>query len=263
MLYSYKKRQVSKKTKPKNSYFIRNVNKNKKFNFILILTIYFIWLVGFSLYIHPYILSYNKNYEANKYIVNASTVLKNLSIPNSESSYTQNASKSIQDITKEISLVPKLHPELQHITGEMKLSIPKLDANNIPVQINVDSTDEKIYMPILNHKLAHFKGTSLPGNLGNVFIYGHSINEFWTHFNSKHPSVVFTNLDKLDIGDEIKLIYQNQTFTYKVSKARIVSPQDLSSIYSRNTNTLTLMTCWPPGIGTERLIVIATEKKEI
>lgn len=263
MLYSYKKNEVIKKIKPQKVYFIRNIKKNKRFNFFLMLIIYFVWLVGFSLYLYPYVLSYNKTYDADKYVVNASTILKNLSIPNLENTYTQNASRGIQDITKEISLAPKLHPELEHITGEMKLSIPKLEANNIPVQINVDSTDEKIYMPILNHKLAHFKGTSLPGNLGNIFIYGHSTNEFWTRFNSKHPSVVFTNLDKLDIGDEIKLIYENETFTYKVSKARIVSPQDLSSIYSRNTNTLTLMTCWPPGVGTERLIVIATEKKEI
>lgn len=260
MLYSYKKNKITKKIK--TNYKIKSTF-NKKTNLIIIL-ICSLWAIAATIYIFPYINSYEKYLElGDKYVANASSQIKSLTLPDlgsyNRDLYSLNASKKIQNTSKEISLTPKLHPELEYIQGTMTITIPKIEAHNIPIQINVDSTNEEVYMPILNTKLAHFRGTALPGYTGNIFIYGHSINEFWSRFKLNHPSTVFTNLDKLDIGDEIIINYQNKEYKYKVNRARIVSPEDLSSIYSRGSNTVTLMTCWPPGIGSERLIVVAQE----
>lgn len=175
--------------------------------------------------------------------------------------YTENVNKNIADTNRALNLDVKTHPELADVKGEMKLSIPKLGLKKLPVVINVSSYDESVYLPILETKLAHFKGTSLPDNTGNVFVYGHSTNELWARTNPTHPEFAFTYLNKLDIGDSISLEYNGKTFNYILQKAKTVSPEDVSPIFTTDDKkTLTLMTCWPPGVGTERLILIADQE---
>lgn len=175
------------------------------------------------------------------------------------SNYVTNVSRSIASTNKALGLASNSNPDLSKVTGKMKLTIKKLDLNGIPVQINVSSYDEKAYMPILEKNLGHFQGTSLPGHKGNIFIYGHSTNELWAFANPNSAIIAFTKLDKIEIGDEIDLDFEEKTYKYIMQKSRLVSPDDISPIYSTSDQeTLTLMTCWPPGIGSQRLIVSAT-----
>jgi LPXTG-site transpeptidase (sortase) family protein len=175
--------------------------------------------------------------------------------------YTDNVNKNFANTNKSLQLDPKTHPELANITGTMKLTIPKLGLKKIKVTINVDSFREENYMPVLNGSLAHFKGTSLPDTNGNSFIYGHSTNELWARTNPTNPTFAFTYLNKLDIGDEIFLEHDGKEYKYTLQKTKMVSPDDITPIYSYNEKrTLTLMTCWPPGVGTQRLILIANQE---
>lgn len=265
MLYKYTKDPISiKKTPPRH---IKIRHSKAQDNTILMFFIIIASITMLSIYLYPYLTSNTKIGEsAEKFIVNSysnilgESTITLLNINQSYHDYLNNANKTIAFTNKEIKQANKLHPELANISGDMYLSIKKLGFKDIPVQINVDSTDEKHYMPILVKKLAHFKGTSLPGYGGNIFIYGHSANEFLSRLNPRQPIVAFTYLNNLDIGDEITLKYQDKVYRYKVIRSKMVVPEDLSSIYSKdNENTLTLMTCWPPGIGTDRLIVVAEQ----
>jgi LPXTG-site transpeptidase (sortase) family protein len=142
----------------------------------------------------------------------------------------------------------------------MYLTVPKLSLKRVPIKINVDSFDEKSYLPLLDDSLAHFLGTSLPDKPGNTFIYGHSTNELWAKTDPTNPRYAFTFLNKLDIGDELTIEYNNTEFKYSTQKINIVSPTDISPIYTTSeAKSLTMMTCWPPGIGAERLIVSAKQ----
>jgi LPXTG-site transpeptidase (sortase) family protein len=176
------------------------------------------------------------------------------------SDYISNVNRNFSVTNQLLNITPRTHPEYANIQGEMKITIPKLNIKNIPIKINVDSYDEASYMPLLDKTLAHFLGTSLPDKPGNTFIYGHSTNELWAKTDPSNPRFAFTFLNNLDIGDEIIVEYEGAKFTYSTQKIKMVTPTDISPIYTTSeAKNLTLMTCWPPGIGSERLIVTAKQ----
>ncbi len=138
------------------------------------------------------------------------------------------------------------------------LSIPAIAINNIRVTPNVESYDEKVYNKFLKLGLAHFKGTPLPGDGGNSFIYGHSAVETFFSHHKNLPETIFSKLENAEIGQKIYIKKDGKMLTYTIRKKRIIDPNDFSFLKSQgNKETVTLMTCWPLGIGSKRLIVIA------
>ncbi len=139
-----------------------------------------------------------------------------------------------------------------------ELWVPKID---VKAPIIWDSpVDEATMMENLKHGVVHYKGTSRPGESaqdgeGNVFISGHSSYYWWDDGGYK---TVFTNLDQIEVGDEIGVGYDDYGYIYRVYEKTIVDPNDVS-VLAQNTDkhTLTLMTCYPVGTNNKRLIVKA------
>lgn len=106
----------------------------------------------------------------------------------------------------------------------------------------------------LKSGVAHYKGTSKPGEGGNIFIVGHSSNYPWiiSSYNS-----VFALLDKLAPGDRIELSDNTHNYVYEVKSTRIIKPGDVSVLDSTSKETLSLLTCWPIGTSLKRMIVQA------
>lgn len=102
----------------------------------------------------------------------------------------------------------------------------------------------------------HLAGTALPGEIGNVFITGHSSNLPWV--KSSYNSI-FALLDKLVVGDIVYLKYQNNVYIYKISNTKTVSPNETSVLNSTDQSILTLMTCTPTGTSLKRLIATADQ----
>lgn len=141
---------------------------------------------------------------------------------------------------------------------EMKLSIPDIGISNITVTPNVDSFDENVYDSALKKGLAHFEGTPLPGDGGNSFIYGHSAVDSFFSNHPNDPETIFSKLDQVEIPDTIEIQKDGETFTYTVIRKKITDPEDFDVVNGiTNKETVTLMTCWPKGISSKRLIVIA------
>ncbi|MCJ7826573.1 class E sortase [Patescibacteria group bacterium] len=135
--------------------------------------------------------------------------------------------------------------------------IPKIRAN-ASIVWEVDPYNEKIYQRALTKGVAHAKGSAYPGQVGNVFIFSHSSQDFLTanRYNS-----IFYLLTKLEKGDEIYLFYKGKPFVYSVSGHEIVKSDTVSLLTKKNNQKeLTLMTCWPPGTTLQRYIVKAVEK---
>lgn len=140
----------------------------------------------------------------------------------------------------------------------MELTIPSLQIKDINVQSNVASYSEDVYNQVLKNGLAHFQGTPLPDAGGNTFIYGHSAVQSFFEGNKNNPEIVFTQLENIQIGDEVIIEKDGVEYRYVVRKKKIVEPDDFSILeQQKNKETVTLMTCSPAGIATHRLIVIA------
>ncbi|HOV34450.1 MAG TPA: sortase [Candidatus Dojkabacteria bacterium] len=149
----------------------------------------------------------------------------------------------------------------QTYSKDMYITIPSIGIQNIKISPNVESDNEKVYNSFLKGGVAHFKGTPLPGDGGNSFIYGHSAVESFFSRHKDYPETIFSRLENIEIGEEVLITKDDTILKYVVRNKKIVSPDDFSVLQPKlNKETVTLMTCWPLGIGTKRLIVVAEKK---
>ena len=106
-------------------------------------------------------------------------------------------------------------------------------------------TDEAV----LQTGVGHLEGSSLPigGESTHCVISGH---------RGLPSAKLFTDLDKLEIGDTFILSVLDETLTYEVDQIRIVEPQEIGDLdIVEGKDYCTLVTCTPYGINTHRLLV--------
>ncbi len=129
----------------------------------------------------------------------------------------------------------------------------QIDKISLDVPVSWDVSNDSI-IEKLKDGVAHYEGTSRPGEGGNIFIVGHSSNYSWvkSDYNS-----VFALLDKLIRGDQISVYYNGKKYTYEAVDQKVVSPKNVEIIDDTNEEMLTLMTCWPVGTSLNRLVIKA------
>ena len=102
---------------------------------------------------------------------------------------------------------------------------------------------------VLQIAIGHLAGTSLPvgGDSSHCVVSGH---------RGLPSARLFTDLDKLIVGDVWTMTVLSRTVTYEVDQIRIVEPEDLSELQIvQGSDYCTLLTCTPYGINTHRLLV--------
>lgn len=90
-------------------------------------------------------------------------------------------------------------------------------------------------------------GSANPGERGNLVLSGH--NDIYGE--------VFRHLDELAEGDEIVVFSQSQSYTYTVAWVDVVAPTAVEVIAPTEDAALTLISCYPYLVDTERIIVRA------
>ena len=131
------------------------------------------------------------------------------------------------------------------------LSIPKLDIDTMDVVIGGDSLDEH---------LIHYSGTALPGQYGNPVIFGHSVLPVF--YNPQNYMTIFSKIPSLEKGDEIFVKYDGVEYKYLVESYHEIEPSQVEVLEQRyDRQTLTLITCVPPGTYLRRGVVMAVLSK--
>ncbi len=141
------------------------------------------------------------------------------------------------------------------INAPPAITISKIGVH-APVIFSQKTVDQTAFLQALHSGVVHYPDTALPGQTGNVVIFGHSSGQWWAPGNYKF---VFTLLDKLQSQDLIFLDYQGTRYIYRVYDSFVVKPTDLSVLNQGSKNILTLITCTPVGTSTNRLIVRAQQ----
>lgn len=127
------------------------------------------------------------------------------------------------------------------------ISIPKLGIEDATVEIAGED---------LSKNLIHYKGTTLPGRVGNTVIFGHSV--LTQFFNPQNYLTIFSTLPTMTVDDEVELFFDGVTYKYRVFEMSEVAPTDFSVLeQSFSESVLTLITCVPPGTYLRRLVVRA------
>jgi sortase A len=142
---------------------------------------------------------------------------------------------------------------------EPKVIIPKINVD-APVVYDVPSLAENVIQDKLKSGVVHYPipgANSVPGQIGNTVILGHSSNDV---FDDGAYKFVFVQLDKLEKGDTFYLNYQGTRYTYSVTEKRVIDPTEVSQlVMDTNKPLATLVTCTPPGTALKRLVVIAEQ----
>ncbi|TXH00552.1 MAG: sortase [Candidatus Moraniibacteriota bacterium] len=140
------------------------------------------------------------------------------------------------------------------VDTDFRIRIPKINADS-HVVADVDWQDSRVYQRALTKGVAHARGSALPGQTGNVFLFAHAGAN---PFEALRYNAVFYLIDKLEAEDRIDLWYQGKHWVYQVTNTKIVRADEVSYLNGDSTKpTLTLMTCWPAGTTWKRLIVLA------
>ncbi len=140
------------------------------------------------------------------------------------------------------------------INPEFSIIIPKIDVN-APIVSNVSMANEKEYMNALRQGVAHARGTSMPGETGNIFLFAHSSINFW---QLGPYATVFNLLNKLEKGDVIVIAYQGVYYEYAFTDMTVVPGWDTSPFdVEYDDSVITLITCDPPGTTLNRRVVKA------
>ena len=115
---------------------------------------------------------------------------------------------------------------------------------------------------VLATAVGHFQGSSLP-------VGGDTTHSVVSAHRGLPTAVLFTHLDRMEVGDIFYFTILDRTITYEVDVIHIVEPHDMSLIQIEDgKDYCTLLTCTPYGINTHRLLVRghqidATQKRNI
>jgi sortase A len=138
-----------------------------------------------------------------------------------------------------------------------EIIIPKINVE-VPVVYGVTSTDDSVVQKALEVGVVHYADTALPGQDGNLAIVGHSAGNI---FNPGQYKYVFSLLRRLDDGDVFYLQKDSVRYTYQVYKKAIVKPTDVGVLAPTGEYpaTATLITCDPPGVSANRLVIVGKQ----
>ncbi len=133
------------------------------------------------------------------------------------------------------------------------ISIPSIDVN---LPIYHGTSDE-----VLQIAAGHLVGSSLP-------VGGESTHSIISGHRGLPSAKLFTDLDKLVVGDTFVITILNETLTYRVDQIKVVVPEDTSELaITKGKDYCTLVTCTPYGINTHRMLVrghrIENEEEEL
>ena len=133
-----------------------------------------------------------------------------------------------------------------------------IESMNIKVPLQfAKEANEKSYQEALLTGVAHHPNTAMPGQVGNVFIFGHSSDYKWSKGKYK---TIFATLPKIQQGAEIIVTNsQGAGYKYIVTDSLEVEATDVRWLDQGNyqQKLLTLQTSYPVGTAKRRWIVRA------
>lgn len=131
--------------------------------------------------------------------------------------------------------------------------IPKINVQ-VPVDFTLTSSEEATIQESLKGGVVHYPSTVKPGQNGNGAYFGHSSQNM---LNSGKFKYAFISLRQLTTGDVFMITYQGKVYAYEVFAREVVKPTQVEVINDTKGKqaTATLITCDPPGISSNRLVV--------
>ena len=220
------------------------------------LVIGIIFLAGLSLLLYPFVANQWNNYRQKQLISNYEQVVSDKEA--AEGIDYDAERKKAEDYNEallpcvlpdsfalaESSGVDPVYMNTLNIAGDEMMGSVEIPKINIKIPI-YHTTEEDV----LNKGAVHLEGSSLP-------VGGANTHAVISAHRGLPSASLFTDLDQMKVGDHFLLHVLDETLCYEVDKISVVKPEDTSALAVEDGQDLvTLLTCTPYGVNTERLLV--------
>ncbi len=218
----------------------------KKNKTTLIMVLFF--FIGLAILLYPSISNFYNQKVQSKAIIDYESILNNIK----KEDYTDYFNKADEYNKKLLSMK---RPLLTYKNIKNYNKILNLNDHGMMGYLTIDKI--KVELPIyhgtsadvLNKAVGHLEGTSLP-------VGGKGTHSVLSAHRGLPSFKLFTDLDKLEIGDTFVINILDRTITYQVDKITIVKPNQVNDLkIDKDGDYVTLLTCTPYGINTHRLLV--------
>lgn len=220
------------------------------------LVICIIFLAGLSLLLYPFVANQWNNYRQKQLISGYEQVVSEKEA--AEGIDYDAERKKAEDYNEallpcvlpdsfalaESSGVDPVYMNTLNIAGDEMMGSVEIPKINIKIPI-YHTTEEDV----LNKGAGHLEGSSLP-------VGGANTHAVISAHRGLPSASLFTDLDQMKVGDHFLLHVLDETLCYEVDKISVVKPEDTSALAVEDGQDLvTLLTCTPYGVNTERLLV--------
>lgn len=220
------------------------------------LVIGIIFLAGLSLLLYPFVANQWNNYRQKQLISNYEQVVSDKEAAegidyDAERKKAEEYNEALLPCVlpdsfalAESSGVDPVYMNTLNIAGDEMMGSVEIPKINIKIPI-YHTTEEEV----LNKGAGHLEGSSLP-------VGGANTHAVISAHRGLPSASLFTDLDQLKEGDHFLIHVLNETLCYEVDKISVVKPEDTSALAVEDGQDLvTLLTCTPYGVNTERLLV--------
>ena len=240
------KNKIKKKKAPKK--------KSGLTSTIILVAIFF---VGLCVLLYPTISDFWNEKRQSHAIMNYDELLANLT-PEDFDEYFEKADEYNRKLRR-MNAPFSGYPDISDIYYDT------LDVNGDGMMGYITIEKIKVQLPIyhgtsakvLNSAVGHVEGSSLP-------VGGENTHAVLSAHRGLPSAKLFTNLDKMEIGDIFTVTILDRTITYQVDQILVVLPSKTEDLYvTKGEDYCTLVTCTPYGINTHRMLVRGTRIENI
>ena len=218
----------------------------RKHKTVIFLTLGF--LVGICILLYPAFSSYWNSKTQSRAITNYESVLENLK-PEDYAAIFENAhayNKALYETDFPLTDYPDVpgYNDTLCITGNDMIGYLKIDRIGVELPIYHGTSDS-----VLSRGVGHLQGSSLP-------VGGENTHSVMSAHRGLPSAKLFTDLDRMEIGDTFQIVVLDQVLTYQVDQIKVITPREISDLQIvEGMDYCTLFTCTPYGINTHRLLV--------
>ncbi len=220
--------------------------KNNNSTTVILIIVFF---VGLSLLLYPSVSDYWNSLHQSRAVAEYAEVVANLDAEKYDEMLLL-----AQDYNTRLSQKENRYRITEEDRAEYT-SLLNLSGNGIMGYIEIPAIGVSLPVyhgvedSVLQIAIGHIEWSSLPiGGIGtHSVVSGH---------RGLPSAKLFTNLDRLVVGDTFVIRVLDETYTYEVDQINVVLPEDLTHLqFDPEEDLCTLVTCTPYGVNSHRMLV--------
>lgn len=235
----------------------KTAQKKKKSGSASTIILVAIFFVGLSVLLYPTVSDFLNEKRQSQAIVNYDDIIVDLT-PEDYSAFFSDAdtyNKKIRNMSFPFMNHKNIAEEYYNtldVNGDGMMGYITIEKIKVQLPIYHGTSDK-----VLNSAVGHVEGSSIP-------IGGESTHSVLSAHRGLPSAKLFTNLDKVEVGDVFTIRILDKTITYQVDQILIVLPHETEALnLVPGEDYCTLVTCTPYGINTHRMLVRGTRIENI